>query len=347
MSVSKAVKALTLPARLVIADPRATGTLLLAVLYFPDKLRSLLPERVYEVVTSPRFVRALKAFLGLGVARTVNNKLSQYVVNNWKSNAKFIKSQEVVLITGGCSGIGLGMVEAFSRMGTKVVVMDLSPPKTSIPQGVHFYQCDVTSSSQISDAAAEIRKSVGDPTVLINNAGIGSSATILDGSEEIIRKTFEVNTIAHFLMVKEFLPAMIKKNKGHVVTIASMASFIVHAGNVDYSCTKASALAFHEGLASELKARYNAPDVRTTVVHPSWIRTPLIQRLLDHPGFKDPVIEPEVVVSRVVDQVVSGQSGQLFLPSAIGVFGYLRSWPSWLQNGFRNRIAHTLEEVKL
>jgi short-subunit dehydrogenase len=65
-------------------------------------------------------------------------------------------------------------------------------------------------------------------------------------------------------MVREFLPAMIKKNHGHVVTIASMASFLVLAGNVDYSCSKASALAFNEGLASELKARYNAPEVRTT-----------------------------------------------------------------------------------
>jgi all-trans-retinol dehydrogenase (NAD+) len=99
---------------------------------------------------------------------------------------------------------------------------------------------------------------------LINNAGIGSAATILEGSEDFIRKTFEVNTISHFLTVREFLPAMIKKNHGHVVTVASMASFLVHAGNVDYSCSKASALAFHEGLASELKSRYKAPDIRTT-----------------------------------------------------------------------------------
>jgi len=70
--------------------------------------------------------------------------------------------------------------------------------------------------------------------------------------------------MAHYWLVREFLPAMVKKNHGHVVTIASMASFVVHAQNVDYCCTKASSLAFHEGLASELKSRYNAPDVKTT-----------------------------------------------------------------------------------
>lgn len=129
---------------------------------------------------------------------------------------------------------------------------------------MYFYQGDVTSFASLSSVGAEIRKDHGDPTVLINNAGIGTLETILDVKEDELRKVFEVNTISHFLTTKEFLPAMIKANRGHVVTIASMASFAVLASMVDYSCTKASALAFHEGLATELKGRYNAPDVRTT-----------------------------------------------------------------------------------
>lgn len=129
---------------------------------------------------------------------------------------------------------------------------------------IFYYQVDITSSSQIASAASEIRKGQGDPTVIINNAGLGYLQPILEGTEAQIRKTFDVNTISHFLMAREFLPAMIKKNHGHVVTIASMASYLVHAANVDYACTKASALAFHEGLASELRVRYNAPNIRTT-----------------------------------------------------------------------------------
>src|ERR1700712_2102913 len=106
-------------------------------------------------------------------------------------------------------------------------------------------------------------------------------------------------------MVREFMPAMAKKNHGHIVTIASMASYVVHAQNVDYCCTKASAVAFHEGLSSELRARYNAPNVRTTyvksrdedsilehnllisnrLVNPSWIRTPLTSTLTASPTF--------------------------------------------------------------
>jgi len=130
MSLSKPFNLLTAPIKLAISDPRVTGAILLAVLYYPEKLQSILPDQVYPVVTSERFISGLKVLLGLGVLRTVNNKLSQYVLNNWKSNAKFVRSQEVVLVTGGCSGIGLLMATEFAKMGTKVAVMDLASPKS-------------------------------------------------------------------------------------------------------------------------------------------------------------------------------------------------------------------------
>jgi all-trans-retinol dehydrogenase (NAD+) len=116
----------------------------------------------------------------------------------------------------------------------------------------------------INAVAGKIPKEVDEPTVLVNNAGIRTCKAILEGTEEQIRRTFDVNIIAHFLLVREFLPYMIRRNHGHVVTIASLASFLVHARNVDYTCTKAAALAFHEGLSAELKNHYEAPKVRNT-----------------------------------------------------------------------------------
>lgn len=104
----------------------------------------------------------------------------------------------------------------------------------------------------------------GEPTVLINNAGISSATPLLQVPEGVVRKTFDVNIISHFLLVKEFLPAMVNQNHGHIVTVASMASFMTQASSVDYACTKAATLALHEGLNQELKILYNAPSVRTT-----------------------------------------------------------------------------------
>lgn len=129
---------------------------------------------------------------------------------------------------------------------------------------VFYYKCDISKGEELHSVAAVIRKTHGEPTVLINNAGIHVSKPIFEESEEEVRRVFNVNTIAHWLTVREFAPAMAKANHGHIVTIASMASFVCYAGNVDYCATKASALAFHEGLAGELKWLYKAPNVRTT-----------------------------------------------------------------------------------
>lgn len=131
---------------------------------------------------------------------------------------------------------------------------------------VWFYQVDITSSASLREVAQKIRSEHGDPTILVNNAGVMHLATILDESEEQVRRIFEVNIIAHFLLMKEFLPSMIEHNHGHIITLASLASFVTGVKNVDYSCTKAGALAFHEGLTQELKHSYNARKVRTRSV---------------------------------------------------------------------------------
>jgi short-subunit dehydrogenase len=66
-------------------------------------------------------------------------------------------------------------------------------------------------------------------------------------SPDWLRKIFDVNVLSNWYTIKAFLPDMITKNKGHIVTVASIASFISVAGMVDYCSTKAGVLAFHEG----------------------------------------------------------------------------------------------------
>jgi short-subunit dehydrogenase len=127
-----------------------------------------------------------------------------------------------------------------------------------------FYKVDITSSEEIHAAAKDTRGELGELTVLVNNAGFGSATPLLQVPEDVVRKVFDVNIISHFLLVKEFLPVMVDRNHGHIVTVASMASFMTQASNVDYACTKAAALALHEGLNQELKILYNAPLVRTS-----------------------------------------------------------------------------------
>ncbi|KFY86197.1 hypothetical protein V498_07582 [Pseudogymnoascus sp. VKM F-4517 (FW-2822)] len=339
MALGKYVVALlTLPIRLVATDIRVQIPLLLAIIYYPERIKSLLSEKVSCWIIAPRFLQGLKALIGFSIIRGTNNKLSQYVINNWKRDAKFINGEEIVLITGGSSGLGALMAQDFAQRGVKVITMDVNPPQNT-QDGIHFYKVDVTSSEGLAAAGAEIRKTHGDPTVLINNAAVGYAMTLLDEPEESIRRSFEVNTFSHFLTAKEFLPTMIKKNHGHVVTVASMASYVTVASIIDYNCTKASSVAFHEGVASELKHRYNAPNVRTSLITPTWIRTPLIDALTSDPSFNDIILEPTDVSSEIVKQVISGRSGHVVLPKFYAPITGIRAWPSWLQESVRNHLG--------
>lgn len=74
--------------------------------------------------------------------------------------------------------------------------------------------------------AKEIRAQVGNPTVILNNAGVVRGKSIIDSSEKDIRFTFEVNALAHYWIVQEFLPSLIENNHGMVVTVASIAAWV-------------------------------------------------------------------------------------------------------------------------
>lgn len=205
----------------------------------------------------------LRTLCAAGLLYISGKALSRSILNNWTSD-KWDWKDEVVLITGGCSGIGEQIARNFAERGIKVAVLDIVAPKVAMPSHVHFYKCDITSPDAIHNTARRIRENVGSPSILINNAGIGTAKTLLDETNEEIQRTFDVNSLAHFWMAREFLPHMIQQNHGHVVTVASMASFITIASNVSYSCTKAAALSFHEGLTQELRHRYDARKVRTS-----------------------------------------------------------------------------------
>lgn len=196
-----------------------------------------------------------------GLAYHINRWISRRALNNWASDS-YVWSKEVVVVTGGAGGIGGHVVKLLAERGINVVVLDLIPLDFSAPPNVHYFKCDITSSARLAEVGNEIRAHIGHPTIIINNAGVARGKTFLDSTEQDIRFTFDVNAIAHYLVVKEFLPEMIKRNHGMVVTVSSYAAYVTAPYMVDYASTKAAAMSFHEGLTVELKTLYNAPRVR-------------------------------------------------------------------------------------
>ena len=246
-----------------------------------------------ELAKSPKVQAGLGLLLALGVLPRLNRWLSRLALNNYVLDKTWDWKKEVVIVTGGSSGIGACIVTKLQeRKVYKIIILDLISPKGKLGKdrrwfrknpdimnsyvvnllifnpanNTYYYQVDLSSGVEITDVANKIRATHGDPTVLINNAGIGNGVKIMSLDEAQLQKVFAVNIIAHFLLIHQFLPEMIRRNHGHIVTIASMASFGTQATNVDYACTKAGALTFHEGLTQELRLVYNSPLVRTTYV---------------------------------------------------------------------------------
>ncbi|KAF3906707.1 hypothetical protein ABW20_dc0110633 [Dactylellina cionopaga] len=277
---------------------------------------------------------AIRKFLVLGLIYKVNRYLNWGAKNNWVKDDAWVWSNEIALVTGGSGGIGGLVAQGLAEKGIKVVVLDVIDLTYEPPSNVHFYKCDITSTAKIAEVADEIRTSVGHPTIVVNNAGVARGHSLLDATEKDVRFTFDVNILAHFWILKEFMPHIVKNNHGHIVTVASVAGYQTAPQMIDYGATKAAAISFHEGLALELKHRYNAKKVRTTLVTQGLTRTPLFVGFGNDSPFLFPQQHPESVAEGIVDQILSGESDHLIFPKTYNILPGMRGQPVWLQTYF-------------
>lgn len=331
--------------------------LLAALLYAPPTLLEQYLGTSCTQTTWPTLVRPLvKALLGLGIVRTLNTSLNVLATNNWRISSappggKWDWPNEIAVVTGGCGGIGQSLVEGLTAKGVRVAVIDLVEPPQALksnPKAV-FFECDITSRSAVVETAAAVRKTMGgDPSILINNAGVAKSHTILEVPEGILRTVLGVNLLALWFTTQQFLPAMVRSNKGHVVTVASLASYVALPSACEYSATKAGALAFHEALACEIKHIYKAPGIVTTVVHPNFVKTPMTTPHADRIERTQKMLTVEDVTNPVLAQIFSGRGAQLVVPSSLNFVTTIRAWPNWMQEGLRDAFgrASKLPEAK-
>lgn len=135
-------------------------------------------------------------------------------------------------------------------------------------------------------------------TLLINNAGIVSGKTTLELSDSMIQRTMDVNTISHLYTIKEFLPEMIAKKKGHIVSIASMAGHVSLPGLSDYCASKFGAVAIDEALRLELKKNGHYSYIKTTCICPYFIDTGMFNGAKT--AFPMYILSPDEVVTRII-----------------------------------------------
>jgi NAD(P)-dependent dehydrogenase (short-subunit alcohol dehydrogenase family) len=267
---------------------------------------------------------------GTGLLLSTNTLLNKWAANNWAPNRPGEWSRwdrEIVVVTGGSSGIGAAVVQGLLARNprTKIAIIDFAPLRWAPPAGalganLHYFQADLSKPDAVRAVCARVRDEVGHPTVLVNNAGLVRGFTLLEGEYADVEVTLKTNLTAPFLLVKEFLPDMVRHDHGHVVNVCSTSACMPPPDIVDYAASKAGIQALHEGLGMELKHRYNAPRVRLTNEMFNFIRTPLLDGNPSQPQFLAPILHVETVSEAIVDALYSGYGGVIYLP---GIMRYI------------------------
>ncbi|EKM59280.1 uncharacterized protein PHACADRAFT_249667 [Phanerochaete carnosa HHB-10118-sp] len=266
---------------------------------------------------------------------------------------RFDWGEQIVVITGGSSGIGGLIANTLAVRNVTVVVLDIDPIETE-NYNIAYYKCDVSKWEEVQAVAKKIQEELGHPTVLINNAGVVQGKLLVDLTPEDIQQTLSVNTLAHFWTLKAFLPEMIKQNKGHVIHMASVAGMVGMARMTDYCASKAALISLHESLRYELDHQYRAPGVRTTLVVSGRVLTRMFStvRLSQNWLFKFfvPNLPPIAITKAVIAALDEQHSRTIYLPFYANFVPFVPLLPSFLRDfsQWLSGCDHAMEDfVKL
>ncbi len=195
----------------------------------------------------------------------------------------FDLSNKTVVITGASGGIGLALVKGFVKASAKVVAADLNP--APVHEAMHGHErvlclsLDVTDEFAIRAMLSATRARFGPIDALINNAGIKSAESLLDGDGDKIAKTLSVNTDAVLNLTRMVYADSLHKRGGRIINIGSSISsrgaiFNYQAGGADYCFSKAIVHDLTRLLAFEAAPQ----NVTVNAVAPGIIQTPMHER---------------------------------------------------------------------
>jgi NAD(P)-dependent dehydrogenase (short-subunit alcohol dehydrogenase family) len=181
-----------------------------------------------------------------------------------------------VVVTGGSGGIGSALITGLIQSGASVHNLDLQSPA---PSDAKFYETDLTDENSVKASLSSI-KSIDALIVCAGVQLVGADSKIADVSLDTWQKTVDINMTGAFLSVKYAMPGLIQSGRGSVVLIGSPTGMTMEgAGYTAYGASKAGMM----GLSRIIAVDYKEQGVRSNVVVPGTMSTPLIQKIWDDP----------------------------------------------------------------
>jgi 3-dehydrosphinganine reductase len=195
-------------------------------------------------------------------------------------------NDKVIVITGGSSGLGLGLAKHYAKHKAKLVLLARNIEKLESAQKeilaqspnteVIIYSVDISNQQAIKETLVKIVEKFGGIDVLINSAGILVEGYFENTPLESFENVMQTNFLSLVSMTHEALPYL-KKSKGRIINIASMASFFGTFGYTSYCASKFAVLGFSEALRVELKPQ----GIHMHVVCPPEFEGPMVDGIED------------------------------------------------------------------
>jgi NAD(P)-dependent dehydrogenase (short-subunit alcohol dehydrogenase family) len=206
----------------------------------------------------------------------------------------------VALITGAGSGIGRAMAGIFAREGARVFVadVDLEAARETASgvaeQGGHAasFHADVSKSEDVNAMVAACVERYGRIDILCNNAGLGSTQTVVDTPDEVWDRVFAVNVRGTFLGCKHAIPRMIEHGGGVIINTASVAGLVGLKDRAAYCAAKGAIVALTRAVALD----HVQQNIRCVCICPGTVDSPWVGRLLD--GADDPEAARAALIAR-------------------------------------------------
>ncbi len=209
-------------------------------------------------------------------------------------------ADKVALITGAGSGIGRAMAQVFSKEGAKIIVADYSEEggRGTVELVTHaggeavFIPVNVTDSASVQEMVRQALPAYGRIDILCNNAGVGSTQTVIDTDEATWDRVFAVDVKGVFLCSKYVLPHMIAAGKGTIMNTASVAGLTGLVNRAAYCAAKGAVVTLTKAMALD----HVGQGIRVNCICPGTVDTPWVAGLMNQT--EDPVATRAALVAR-------------------------------------------------
>lgn len=193
----------------------------------------------------------------------------------------------VVIVTGGCGGIGTAICARFAHEGASVYATDIATTACALPSNVIIHEHDVTSEQSTMALMARVAADHGMLHVLVNAAGVEIEKTIEETSLTEWNRIFAINVTGTYLTSKYALPLMRKAGGGSIINFGSYDGFIADPRLAAYCATKGAVHALTRAMACD----HGPENIRVNAVCPGYIDTPMLKSFFGLNGDDEAVRE--------------------------------------------------------